>query len=199
MDKRTKLSALDSRTVLPMSPRSSRATGARRLVALGVLLVAVLGSTVALSTPASAATVRQTKTEQRISAAVAKLLNAERKAHHLKALHVNAKLRLSARRHNLTMAKHNTMSHQLPGEAFFARRISKAGYHWTWAGENIGWNSRMTKAGVLALEKFMYNERPPNDGHRVNILSRHYRDVGIDVYIDHKHHKVWLTTDFGRH
>jgi uncharacterized protein YkwD len=90
------------------------------------------------------------------------------------------------------------MSHQLPGEAFFATRFQKAGYHWQYAGENVGWNSRTSKAGVLMLEKVMYAEKAPYDGHRLNILGKHYRDVGIDVYIDKKHHKVWLTTDFGR-
>jgi uncharacterized protein YkwD len=96
------------------------------------------------------------------------------------------------------MARHNTMSHQLPGEAYFSSRISKAGYNWEYAGENIGWNSSITKRGVLTLEKIMYSEQAPNDGHRLNILDKHYRDVGVDVYVDKKHHKVWLTTDFGR-
>ena len=96
------------------------------------------------------------------------------------------------------MARANQLSHQLPGEADFTRRIDKAGYHWTYAGENIAWNSVMTKRGVVALEKLMYHEQPPNDGHRQNILSRHFRNVGVDVYIDRTHHKVWLTTDFAR-
>jgi uncharacterized protein YkwD len=43
----------------------------------------------------------------------------------------------------------------------------------------------------------MYNETPPNDGHRLNILNTHYRNVGVDVYFDKVHHKLWLTTDFG--
>ena len=43
----------------------------------------------------------------------------------------------------------------------------------------------------------MYNEVPPNDGHRVNILSHTFRQVGIDVYYDARHHKLWFTQDFG--
>jgi uncharacterized protein YkwD len=44
----------------------------------------------------------------------------------------------------------------------------------------------------------MFRERPPNDGHRLNILSRTFRNVGIDVYFDNAHHKMWFTQDFGR-
>lgn len=125
------------------------------------------------------------------------LLNQERRAHGRRPLTMNWRLRLSAHRHNLRMARANVMSHQLPGEAFFATRITDAGYHWRAAGENIGWNSSLTSAGILALEKEMYHEVPPNDGHRVNILSRTFRQVGIDVYFDARHHKLWFTQDFG--
>jgi uncharacterized protein YkwD len=126
------------------------------------------------------------------------LLNQERRAHGRKPLVMAAKLRLSAHRHNLHMAARNTMSHQLPGEPFFATRISNAGYHWSAAGENIGWNSDQSVKGLLYLEREMYNERPPNDGHRENILSSQFTQVGIDVYYDATHHKIWFTQDFAR-
>jgi uncharacterized protein YkwD len=106
-------------------------------------------------------------------------------------------LRLSAHRHNMRMEYYDTMSHQLPGEADFGRREINAGYYWNYAGENIAWNSDMTKSGVLLLERLMYNETPPDNGHRLNILSSHFRHVGVDVEMDWTHHKVWLTTDFG--
>ncbi len=54
----------------------------------------------------------------------------------------------------------------------------------------------MTLGGVVILEKMLYGEKAPNNGHRLNILSKHYRNAGMDVYFDPKHHKVWLTTDF---
>ena len=44
----------------------------------------------------------------------------------------------------------------------------------------------------------MYNETPPDDGHRRNILSSSFTEVGIDVVEDTAHGKVWLVTDFGR-
>jgi uncharacterized protein YkwD len=186
-----------------MSSRNSRAEAcARRPISRLMLALAVAAATfislVAVAGSASAVPAR-TAQERSIASAVLKVLNAERAAHHLPRLSSRSKLRLSARRHNVMMAKRNTLSHQLPGEADFARRISATGYHWSYAGENIGWNSVLTKRGVVALEKIMYNEKAPNDGHRRNILSRSFRNVGVDVYIDRKHHKAWLTTDFGRH
>jgi uncharacterized protein YkwD len=129
--------------------------------------------------------------------AVLAQLNSERAAHGLRALRVDSRLVSSAHTHNLAMAAHNQMSHQLPGEAWFADRILAAGYPYVYAGENVGWNSVRTVAGALQLETMMYDEKPPNDGHRQNILSTHYTQVGIDVYVDPGTGKIWLTEDFG--
>jgi uncharacterized protein YkwD len=179
-------------------PRDSDRRGRVTRTLLAVLVaVATFLSLTALAGPAAARTQR-TATELDYGRAVLHVLNAERAAHGLPALRADHRLRLSARWHNLAMARANQLSHQLPGEAVFTRRMDRAGYHWTVAGENIAWNSVMSKRGVVTLEKLMYHERPPNNGHRLNILSRHFRNVGVDVYIDRAHHKVWLTTDFGR-
>jgi uncharacterized protein YkwD len=177
---------------------TSAARPARRLLAAATALVGIGASLLASAEPSSASTLPpRTAAEQTIAVAVQTVMNVERRAHGLPAVYMNFNLIVSARRHNVTMARYNTMSHQLPGEPYFARRITLAGYAWNYAGENIGWNSSMTQAGVIALQKIMYNEKAPNDGHRLNILNRHYHDVGIDVYFDKTHHKVWLTTDFG--
>ena len=136
-------------------------------------------------------------TAQTIAAATLSMLNLERALNHRSALSVDSRLIKSAHAHNLDMARLNTMSHRLPGEPVFTSRIQSAGYNWMNAGENIGWNSDATTSGVLALETMMYNEKAPNDGHRQNILSTAFRNVGIDVYYDAAHHKIWLTEDFG--
>jgi uncharacterized protein YkwD len=186
------------------SARSGHSAASRRpgrivrLAAAPLLALTLLLSLVTLAGPAQAATTRRTAAEVQYGRAVFQVLNAERAANHLPALRFDQRLRLSARWHNLSMARYNTLSHQVPGEAAFTRRISRAGYHWSYAGENIGWNSAMNQRAVVALQKIMYNEKAPNNGHRLNILNRHYRNVGIDVYLDRAHHKVWLTTDFGR-
>jgi uncharacterized protein YkwD len=171
-----------------------------------VAAVAVAASVVlmpALSSPAAAAT---TSVQHRTSASalhryevhMVKLLNKERRAHGEKAIHMNKKLTLSAHRHNLTMAKADLMSHQLPGEAFFADRITRTGYNWQAAGENIGWNSNLSNAAIMSLERQMYREKAPNNGHRLNILDKSFSQVGIDVYYDATHHKLWFTQDFGQ-
>ena len=41
-----------------------------------------------------------------------------------------------------------------------------------------------------------YHEKPPNDGHRLNILAPFFRNVGVGIVF--KHHRLWLTADFGR-
>ena len=132
------------------------------------------------------------------AAAVLDRLNAQRAQHGLPALTSNARLTAAAHTHNVRMADANQLSHQLSGEPGLGDRVTAAGYSWRSVGENIAWNSRRTEAGVLALQDSMYNETPPDDGHRRNILSTSFTEVGIDVIEDAEHGKVWLVTDFGR-
>lgn len=184
-------------------PEFRRGRGLRLVVAL---LVAVLLGATALVAPApatasvaaSVAAHRRTPREAAISSAVQALLNLERAAHGLAPLRMRSALRQAARAHDQAMAAADELSHQLPGEPDIGTRLLQAGYRWSYAGENVAWNSVMSRAGVLRLERVMYLEKPPENGHRLNILSPNYRDVGIDVYFDRAHHKVWLTTDFGR-
>jgi uncharacterized protein YkwD len=125
-------------------------------------------------------------------------LNAERARRGLAALKLNSKLTSAAHAHNLAMAKANKLSHQLSGEAALGSRVSATGYRWSAVGENVAYNSDRSQSGVLAVQKAMYNEKPPDDGHRKNILSKTYVDVGVDVISDSVHDKVWLVTDFGK-
>lgn len=139
----------------------------------------------------------ETAFERHVAHAVLQVLNTERRRHGERPLRMNRALCRSARRHDVAMARMNRMAHQLPGEPAFTRRMARAGYKWRTAGENIGWNSRVSRRGAVQLEVLMYHEKPPNDGHRRNILDRQFRDVGVDILVDSVHHKVWLTTDFG--
>lgn len=161
------------------------------------MLLGVFAGALLTASPASATIPPRTTLENQIDWAIRSLINTERAAHGLAPVAMSSQLRLSARRHNVTMAKDNTMSHQLPGEPYFGRRMILAGYYWNYAGENIAWNSDMSLAGVVLLQNLMYHEKAPYNDHRLNILSTHYRNVGVDVYLDKTHHKVWLTTDFG--
>ena len=126
------------------------------------------------------------------------LLNAERASQGRAPLRLNSKLMASARSHNIRMAAYNLMSHLLPGELSLGGRILHFGYlPWLRVGENIAFNTDWSLSGAYYVQKLMFNEVAPNDGHRVNILNTGYSDVGIDVYIDATHHKMWITEDFG--
>jgi uncharacterized protein YkwD len=123
------------------------------------------------------------------------LLNAERAANHLGRLTRSAALNASAHTHNLAMVRTRTFAHQVAGEASLGPRISAVGVRWTWAGENIASSSVTSNAGALSLEAQMYNEKAPNNGHRLNILTTKGTIVGIDVVTDSTG-KMWITEDF---
>jgi uncharacterized protein YkwD len=153
------------------------------------------------STPSKTTTTKSSSgyaTNSAWANAVLAELNAERANHGLRALKMNSKLISAAHSHNLLMAKADTLSHQLSGEAALGSRISAAGYRWSAVAENVAYSSTRSKGGVLGMQRMMYNEKPPDDGHRQNILNKAYVDVGIDVINDSIHGKVWLVTDFGK-
>jgi uncharacterized protein YkwD len=128
-------------------------------------------------------------------------INHLRAQHGLPAYSLLSGLDRSAHKHNLLMEGSCGLSHQCPGEASLGDRISAEGVHWTSCGENIGWSGphpNTTSAIVSAAEGLttsMYNETPPDDGHRLNLLSSSFRHIGIDVVRDSSG-KIWLTQDF---
>jgi uncharacterized protein YkwD len=93
------------------------------------------------------------------------------------------------------------LSHQCPGEPPLGARETAAAVHWTAAGENIGEGGPVDNTGTaiaqmaVGLTQSMLDERPPNDGHRMNILSTSFTHIGIAVYRDSSG-TVWLTQDF---
>jgi uncharacterized protein YkwD len=129
------------------------------------------------------------------------LINQARSAAGLPPLTVTADLVASSSAHNMTMADGCGLSHQCPGEPPIGARETAAGVSWTAAGENIGEGGPVpdTTAAVaqmaVGLTQDMLNERPPDDGHRLNILSTAYTHIGIAVYRDPAG-TVWLTQDF---
>ena len=76
-----------------------------------------------------------------------------------------------------------------------------AGVDWSIAGENVGEGGRVDDSPdaiaqmAKELTTAMLNERPPNDGHRKNILSSAFHHIGIAIFRD-SHGTVWLTQDF---
>jgi uncharacterized protein YkwD len=134
-------------------------------------------------------------------AQVLALINQARSAAGLAPLTVTSGLNISASRHNATMAGGCGLSHQCPGEPDLGARETAAGVAWTACGENIGEGGRVADSSAdiarmaVGLTQAMLNEKPPDDGHRRNILSRSFTHVGIAIYRDASG-TVWLTQDF---
>lgn len=147
-------------------------------------------------TPTSPIQTAGTPAENSIAQAVFQAINASRAANGLPPLTWSAALSRSARQHDLAMQAANTLSHQLPGEASFGVRERQQGVNWTWAAENIGETSDQSVNGALSLLQAMMNEKPPDDGHRQNILATSATIVGVDIVIDPRNGRLWLTEDF---
>ena len=128
-------------------------------------------------------------------------VNQLRAASGLRPYTMAAGLVASAHQHNLVMSGGCGLNHQCPGEADLGARVSAQGVRWHSCGENIGesGSAANTQAAILAAAKnlttSMYNEKAPNDGHRKNLLSTGFTQIGIDVIRD-AHGTVWLTQDF---
>ena len=134
-----------------------------------------------------------------VAQALLNQINAWRAADGKAPLTMAAGLVASAHKHNVRMSTGCGMQHQCPDEDSLGTRITDEGITWRAVAENIGWHSSVSSSGVLAaakgLNEAMYNEVPPNDGHRRNMLNEAYHRIGIDVYRA-ADGKVWLTQDF---
>jgi len=135
------------------------------------------------------------------AAAVLAVINQARAQAGLSAYTILAGLETSSAAHNQLMAEGCGLSHQCPGEPSLGDRETAAGVRWTAAGENIGEGGPVPDTTpaitqmAVALTNDMLAEQPPNDGHRLNILSSSFSHVGITVYRDSKG-TVWMTQDF---
>ena len=149
------------------------------------------------------------------------LINQARSSAGLPAYTILGGLQISAGQHNLRMAGGCGLSHQCPGEPALGARETAAGVQWTAAGENIGEGGPVAATTVAsttvasttvasttvasttgaitamatALTRDMLAEKPPDDGHRLNLLSPDFTHIGIAVYRG-SDGTVWLTQDF---
>ncbi len=129
------------------------------------------------------------------------LINSARAQAGLPGYTMSSGLDTSSRRHTMVMAGGCGLSHQCPGEASLGDRLTAAGVQWTAAGENIGEGGPEPDSSAdiakmaVGLTQSMLAEKPPDDGHRLNILSSSFHHVGIYVFRD-SHGTVWMTQDF---
>lgn len=117
------------------------------------------------------------------------LTNVERRKRGCPSLRANAYLRKAARGHTVTMALHDQMSHQLPGEPYFSKRITRAGYrNWSLVAENV---ARGFSGPAAVVRAWM-----ASPAHRRNILNCRLRDLGVGVALEDG--QLWWTQNFGR-
>ena len=109
---------------------------------------------------------------------------------------LNATLSNGAYLHSVAMTQCG-LTHACPNEPQPCQRVSNEGIQWTSCGENVGYSSPNPTpwGGVQIIEQSMLNEKPPETGHRDNLLSTAFHRIGIGITIDSKG-LVWVTEDF---
>ena len=119
------------------------------------------------------------------------LINQERINNGLPALTVQSQLTAAARGHSQDMACNKFFSHTGSDGSSFSTRISRAGYSYSAAAENIaaGYGD---PASVVA--GWMGSQ-----GHKDNMLNPNYTEVGIGyIYVAGSPYGVYWTANFGR-
>jgi uncharacterized protein YkwD len=127
-------------------------------------------------------------------------INAARADEGLGALTLDTQLSQASAKHNQLMINGCGLSHQCDGEAGLGDRFTAEGVKWSSAGENIGFGSSGSSNAEIAkaangLTDSMLAEKPPNDGHRKNLLNTGFKQIGLSVVRDSKG-VTWMTQDF---
>lgn len=105
------------------------------------------------------------------------------------ALTGNGTLASTAYAHSADMAAHNYFSHDSRDGTSFSTRITRAGYAWSRAGENI--------AAGYATPADVMKAWLASPGHCENIMSAGFTELGVGYATGGKYGTYW-TQDFGR-
>lgn len=112
-----------------------------------------------------------------IKAAILCLHNAERRSRGLPPLRLNDRLALAAQDHAGDMVSSGYFAHQSLRGTTFIVRIKRRGYRGSNVGENIAAGD-----GDLAKPAAIVHDWMTSSGHRANILSRRFNEIGIGVF-----------------
>jgi uncharacterized protein YkwD len=171
------------------------------LCGLALVCAPAASAAPAAASCSSASAVPSQAAQHAIVRATLCVLNAERKKQGQPALKLNTKLSQAARNHARDMARKDYFSHDSLSGATFVDRIKTAGYlngarSWT-VGENIAWAT-----GKLASPREIVQAWMQSAGHRANILSGSFSEIGIgvakDAPIAHAGDGGTYATDFGK-
>jgi len=124
------------------------------------------------------------------------LHNRKRASRGLPRLCVHPKLQKAARAHSVDMIRRDYFSHNTKGRNEGpCQRLRRYGYKWRLCGENIAWGSGSKGSPNSRFKAWM-----KSSGHRANILTRGFREVGIGAargtYQHYRNVTMW-TVDFG--
>jgi len=128
------------------------------------------------------------------------LLNRERARRGLRRLSLNRRLSRAAENHSRAMVRNNFFSHDSLSGADFIDRIRNVGYlnrASAWAvAENLAWGSGSRAVPAAIVRSWMQSP-----GHKSNILTGRYREIGIGVVpgapVRTSLPAATYTTDFG--
>jgi uncharacterized protein YkwD len=184
-----------------MSPAMRRL----RPLLLALALSCAPPTAAAAARPGACASARVTvsaATLHRAQAATLCLLNQVRAQAGLPPLRLDRRLSAAARGHSREMVRRHYFAHGSAHGTSPFRRMLATHYvprnaSW-WLGENIAWGSSSFGQPAAIVRAWMHS--PP---HRANILSRHFRDIGIGIAPGTPLHVrragATYTTDFGSH
>jgi uncharacterized protein YkwD len=116
-----------------------------------------------------------TKTGSVDAGQAAALISQYRQSHGKSAVQVDPTLMAIARLHSDRMAAANTMTHVLPGEGSFSRRLAAGNYPAGMAAENVA-------AGQSTLAEVLEAWRK-SPSHNQNLLEEHIDEIGIAVTV----------------
>ena len=121
--------------------------------------------------------------------------NQIRRNHNLRTFCVHPKLQRAARAHSKDMIRRDYFSHDTKGGGSADQRVKKFGYNYRYFGENIAYGSGSSGTPRSIMRSWMHSS-----GHRHNILTGRFREIGIGTYTGtYKGYKgiTMYTADFG--
>jgi uncharacterized protein YkwD len=165
----------------PTAPLANASHLLRRTFTRPVLLTALLASLTVSASPAQAATCTGANVPPAIAsipvakAATLCLVNAERAANGLSPLTSEPTLEAAATAYSQAMVSKRFFGHVSPTGQTLQDRLSGYANSLT-TGENLGWGE-----GVLATPAAIVKNWMSSAGHRENVLSTSYTEIGVGI------------------
>jgi uncharacterized protein YkwD len=116
------------------------------------------------------------RTRKRVRKAIICLVNVQRRAAGAGKVRSNAKLQKAGAAQAADMRKRSYFAHEGPGGPDLVARLRRAGFWPASAGENLAAGTGSLSTARAVVDAWMHS-----DGHRVNMLNKAYKYVGIGI------------------